>query len=120
MAVDNNAEAEKAEIFKAIATQNGNDLDECRAELAAQSTELARLKRDLNAAMPQPCCQEFDSCDSAQCVPKLNHQLARLRKAVEKYGQHLYDCESRNHSDCFCTCGFSEIQPAVKAEEGKS
>ena len=44
---------------------------------------LERQNKQLQSAMPQPCCQEWDSCIRT-CVPRLERQLAEAQGALEK------------------------------------
>jgi len=59
------------------------------------------------------CRQSFETHEEAakhsgEC-PKnpLRSRLAAAVDALRKYGQHLYDCDGRRHSDYACDCGFT-------------
>ena len=44
---------------------------------------------------------------AAYKIGRLRARVARLEEVVWKYGQHLYDCDGRRHSDYACDCGFT-------------
>ena len=49
-------------------------------------------------------------------IKKLRERLAAAVEALLKYGQHLYDCDGRRHSNYACDCGF---KAAIAKAEGR-
>lgn len=40
-------------------------------------------------------------------LSKQNREIARLKSALQEYGDHTYECEMKERAGS-CTCGYSE------------
>lgn len=63
-------------------------------------------------------------CPKHASVDTLTQQVATLRGALEKYGEHLNDCHigwgvPPNYTASKCTCGFSEVYTATAPPEAR-
>lgn len=59
--------------------------------------------------------QKTHFCSECERLAKENE---RLREALEKYGDHKYECSIRTYPDNPCTCGFDSVltgQPESEA-----
>ena len=50
----------------------------------------------------------------------LRERLAAAVDTLLKYGQHLYDCDGRRHSNYACDCGFKAAIAKAEGREEKN
>jgi hypothetical protein len=109
---DERTEAEVAQ-FKSHMFRLRNDgaawnLDEWVERLAASEAEVARLRKEVVLTSGNPEAEIFEA------------EVARLRAALAKYGEHEYGCTQEtvddaghlNISDKPCTCGLAALGTA--------
>ena len=63
---------------------------------AALEREAAQELEQLQAAMPQPCCQDWDNCIQT-CVPRLKRQLAEAKAEMRERCAKV--CDAAGYSD---------------------
>jgi hypothetical protein len=58
--------------------------------------------------------------DAADEIDRLTRQLAETREALQRYGDHTYECDMKNTWNC--TCGYSAAlsasAPQIAYDEG--
>ena len=79
------------------------------ADLADQAQALKQQIAELQACMPQPCCQDFDRCVRT-CVPMLEHKISAWREYAGKLEEALRDAKVSHYicEDPWYSCPLSE------------
>ena len=85
--VSANLERELNHLNERLIAQHEGDLTERESYWAAETlkarAELSALKAEnyeLQSAMPQPCCGDYQECTNERCVPRLKAKLTKCEK----------------------------------------
>jgi predicted nucleic acid-binding Zn-ribbon protein len=94
--------AKERDTLARVAAELQLECNKRRDKIGALTTEAAKVRNDCTALMV--------------VLEAANKREARLREALEKYGDHLWHCKTQNAGGGPCDCG---LRDAIVGGAGK-